>query len=388
MKKIHVIVKYFYPVTAGIETNILETYSVLAKKGWDVTVHTSKDEYLSQNSLFDTETIRGIKVIRYPFISDNIGFFPSLDWTQADLVCLHNFNVFFWRVFFYVFWLKITGRKKFALVLTPHGGFIPEWFQASLWVKTAKYLYDRLLGVSLINLTVDKIRAVSEWERQGIIKKGINPCKVVTITNGVENEAYLDIDKLASPQIKRDVKQLGRYIIQVGRIYKIKNYETTIKALPNIPGDIKYVIVGPSEKNLDYKNSLVKLADNLGVIHRVVFLGVVRGIDKYYLIKHAQMMVHMALWESFCNVVHEGLSQGLVCIVANAYALPYLIKDGVNGYLVDTFDSNELAAKINYVLQNTNSQKILSMKKLNQQLGLKDSWNNVAEKMNQLYLSL
>ena len=96
----------------------------------------------------------------------------------------------------------------------------------------------------------------------------------------------------------------------------------------------------------------------------------------------------MALWESFCNVVHEGLSQGLVCIVANAYALPYLIKDGVNGYLVDTFDSNELAAKINYVLQNTNSQKILSMKKLNQQLGLKDSWNNVAEKMNQLYLSL
>ena len=45
MKKIHVITKYFYPVAAGIETNILETYSVLVKKGWDVTVHTSKDEY-------------------------------------------------------------------------------------------------------------------------------------------------------------------------------------------------------------------------------------------------------------------------------------------------------------------------------------------------------
>jgi len=28
------------------------------------------------------------------------------------------------------------------------------------------------------------------------------------------------------------------------------------------------------------------------------------------------------------------------------------------------------------------------MKKLNKQLGLKDSWNNIAEKMNQLYLSL
>lgn len=43
--KIDIVVKYFYPVAAGIETNVLETYSVLVKMGWDVTVHTSNLEY-------------------------------------------------------------------------------------------------------------------------------------------------------------------------------------------------------------------------------------------------------------------------------------------------------------------------------------------------------
>ena len=388
MKQIHVITKYFYPVAAGIETNILETYSVLVKKGWDITLHTSKDEYLSKNSLLNTESIRGIKVIRYPFVSDNIGFFPEIDWSQIDLVCLHNFNIFFWRVFLHALWLKLLGRKKFALVLTPHGGFNPEWSIFNPFTAVKKKLYHYTFGTLVINLLVDKVRAVSEWEKKEMIKKGVDPKKVVTISNGVEDEAYMDIDKLASHQIKSQVKQLGKYLIQVGRVYQIKNYETTIKTLPSLPTDINYVIVGQSEKNLDYKNSLIKLANDLGVGDRVIFLGVVRGIDKYYLIKHAQMMVHMAIWESFCNVVHEGLSQGLVCIVSNAYALPYLIKDGVNGFLVDTYDSQTLASQINFVLRNANSPEIQAMKKRNREFGLKDSWGSVAEKMDQLYRSL
>jgi CO dehydrogenase/acetyl-CoA synthase epsilon subunit len=61
MKKptIHVITKYFYPVAAGIETNILETYSKLASK-WDITIHASADEYLYKNSNMKKPTIHVI----------------------------------------------------------------------------------------------------------------------------------------------------------------------------------------------------------------------------------------------------------------------------------------------------------------------------------------
>jgi glycosyltransferase involved in cell wall biosynthesis len=136
-----------------------------------------------------------------------------------------------------------------------------------------------------------------------------------------------------------------------------------IRALALLPKDVNYVIAGPVQDNDEYLGKLKSLIKELGLEKRVYFIGVVKGVDKYYLIKKAQMMVHMALWESYCNVVHEGLSQGKVCIVADNTALPLLIKNDVNGYCVETTDHEELAKKINYVLENKQTKKIIEMEK-------------------------
>ena len=178
----------------------------------------------------------------------------------------------------------------------------------------------------MINASVDGVRAVSEWERNEIVSKRVASNRVVTISNGVEDEAFMNVELLATPEIKERVRDWGTYILQVGRVYPIKNYETTIRAMTLVPKHIQYVIAGPVG-DMAYKNKLIELIHELGLDGRVHFAGVVRGVDKYYMIKKAAMMVHMALWESFCNVVHEGMSQGLVCIVANNTALPLLILD-------------------------------------------------------------
>ncbi len=386
-KKISIIVKYFYPVTAGIETNIAETYSVLTKKGWNIDIHTSKDTLTEKNVLPNKDIIQDLNVKRYPF--SKFGYWPKINWAQTDLICLHNFDIFpHFQILVYLMirkWFKIKTGK---IVLTPHGGFTPEWSTFSFIQRTIKKTYHKTLGAWLINNTVDVTRAVSEWERDEIIKYGVKKELVVMIPNGVENEAYKNLEKLASTDIKRKVKSFRNYIIQIGRIYKIKNYETTIRALAKTPKNLKYVIAGPIQKDKTYQQFLEKLIDKLALTNRVIFLGVVKGVDKYYLIKHAQMMVHMALWESFCNVVHEGLSQGLVCIVANNTALPYLIKNGINGYCLETTNENKVAEKINFVLKNKNSKFIIDMEKRNRKYGLENSWENVAYKINDLYKNL
>lgn len=385
-KNIDAIVKYFYPVAAGIETNMLETYSILAARGWNVTIHTSNLDYATQELLKDKEKIRNLKVIRYKF--SRLGFFPNINFNKANLVSLHNFDIFphFW-ILSYSFLLKLLGKKKFALVLTPHGGFNPEWSIFPIWQTIIKYLYHYTLGTFLVNAAVDGVRAVSDWEKEMLVKKGIKSQKIRVIANGIENEAFVNVEKLASRETKNKVKNFGRYIIQIGRIYPIKNYETTIKALPYLPSDIKYVIVGPIADN-KYYNVLKELAQNLGVGGRVIFFGVVRGADKYYLIKNAETMVHMAIWESFCNVVHEGLSQGLICIVANNTALPFLVRDNINGYCVDTHDSEGLARKINFVLENKGTKFLRQMSERNRKNTLEESWINVAARMDAFYKQL
>jgi glycosyltransferase involved in cell wall biosynthesis len=379
---IHAIVKYFYPIAAGIETNMLETYSKIAASGVDVTIHTSKDDYVHKDCLPDKEQIKGMKVRRYSF--KLWGFWPKFDWSDSDVVALHNFDMFpHLSLLLYVWWLKKGDHKNFKLVITPHGGFNPEWSVFKRWQVLIKRTYHNTLGAWLINNAADGVRAVSEWERREMIKCGIKPELIEVISNGVEDDAYKDVSTLASQEIKDRVKRWGKYIVQVGRVYPIKNYQTPIRALAELPEDIKFVIVGPVEKNqhAGYLQQLLELVKQLGLEDRVVFAGVIRGVDKYYVIKQSLMMVHMALWESFCNVVHEGMSQGKICIVADNTALPLLIKDGVNGYCVATMDYQALTKKIQHVLDDSNSSKLKSMAKQAQEFGLQTSWQAVAKKM-------
>ena len=385
-KKVDAIVKYFYPVPAGIETNMLETYGDITHKGWDVTIHTSNIDYTTGNMLNKVEKIRGMNILRYKL--SKFGFFPKLDFAKVNVVALHNFDIFphFW-VLIYSLLMRVIGRKNYALVLTPHGGFNPEWSVFTRMSALIKSFYHYTLGTFLINRATDRVRAVSEWEKQEMIKKGVRNTKIKVISNGIENEAFDKSEKHTSTQVKEKVSKLGDYIIQIGRIYPIKNYETTIRALKLVPKHIKFVIVGPTS-SISYKKRLQELCKKLGVEDRVIFFGVIRGIDKFYLIKNAKMMVHMALWESFCNVVHEGISQGLPVVVANNTALPFLVKDGVNGYLVDTKDFKTVAEKINYILENERSKEIIAMKRVNKELGKEHSWSRVAEKMDEFYRQL
>ncbi len=375
--KIDVITKYFYPVAGGIEANTHRVYSALVKAGWQVTIHTSRDTLTHKNVLPVHEIINGIKVVRYNYPSDIKGYAPKIDWFSTDVVALHNFNVSHFRILLTVLWLKITDQKKFLLALTPHGGFTPEWRMFTISQRITKCIYHFLAGNILVNICVDFIRAVSEWERREIIKKGIMASKVKVIVNGLEDEAYKNIEKMADKQIKSRIKTYGNYIIQIGRIHPIKNYETVIKSLPLIDRKINFVIAGEIADQ-KYLESLKKLVYELGVEKRVFFVGVVRGIDKYYLIKRSVAMVHMAIWESFCNVVNEALSQGTICIVADNTALKYLVTKNT-GFLIDTMDYKKLAETVNWVFKNPNSQKLKNMSEKGKKIARSMSWEQVAK---------
>lgn len=381
-KHVDVVTKYFYPIAGGIENNIMQTYTTLQNAfGWDVTIHTSRDTYTEKDVLLQEEIINGLQVKRYS--SGVFGYSPDINWSTTDVVALHNFDVFFVRYLFRALMLKITGRKKFSLILTPHGGFSPEWSMFSPISRFIKKNYTHTLGAWLINAVVDGLRAVSEWERSEEVNY-ITPNKVHLIDNGLEDEAYENIDALASENIKNAVTVYGKYIIQVARIYPIKNIETTIRALKYLPDDIKFVVVGQLQ-DAEYEQKLKKILVDLGLEARVIFTGTVRGVDKYYLMRHAIAMVHMALWESGCNVVREGMSQGLPCIVSNVYGLPGLVKNGVNGFCIPVYDDKKVAEKILWILDPQNTVNIQNIREANIIFGKGQSWKEVARKMDVLY---
>ena len=158
MKKIEIITEYFYPVNGGIENIILESYSKMNKNNYCVKIHTSADTYKNKNCLKRYEEIRGLKINRYK--EGIIGFWPSINWGGADIVCLQNFNIFpHLQILFFSLILKIFKKKKFKLVLVPHGGFNPNWMSFNIISRTVKKLYHNTIGLWLINLVVDRIQS-------------------------------------------------------------------------------------------------------------------------------------------------------------------------------------------------------------------------------------
>ncbi len=381
-KHVDVITKYFYPVAGGIENNVLRTYTFMQESlGWDVTIHTSADTYARKDSLAKEETIGNLKVKRYK--TGVFGFEPDIRWDSTDVIALHNFDIFFIRYMLKALFLKLLGKKRFALMLTPHGGFNPEWSLFSPAEKIIKWIYTYTFGAWMANASIDGFRAVSEWEKV-VASKNISPSLIRVISNGLEDDAYVDVDALASDKIKRIVGSFGPYIVQIGRIYAIKNFETAVSAMQHLPQDLKLVIIGEVQDQA-YMDQLTRQIAELGLSDRVIFAGVIRDVDKYYVIRHAVAMVHMALWESFCNVVNEGLSQGIPCIVSNVYALPYLVRDGVNGFCLPVRDAKGVAEKVSWILDPKNKAEVDEIRAANMVFAKGKSWKDVAAGMDSFY---
>lgn len=382
---IDVVTKYFYPVTAGIETNILETYSELVRLGWKVTVHTTADTLNAKNALSKTDQIRGITIMRYP--SGVPGYIPSISYSTSQLICLHNFNIFpHLLIYMTVFFRRLLGLKTPRIFLTPHGGFTPEWPTFPLIPRILKQLYHISIGRWLINTQTGLIRAISLWERHALVHAGVQREKIVLIINGLDKAAVQNHEKHANSAIKGITRSLGKYFVAVGRIAPIKNYETMIRAMSKHPGNTTLAIIGPVQDETYYEN-LKHLAQTLGVSRRIKFLGTLHGSDKYYVIGHALCQIHLARWESFCNVVYEAKSLGQICVVANNTALTSLIRNNVNGFVTETFNDDQLAKILDYIQNADHSSTIQKMRDTLKRESY-PVWDVSARKMHRYYRTL
>lgn len=387
MERLDIITKYFSPVVGGIEQSIEQLYSRFPSDRWQVTVHTGNvDDTGVALPVSSPRSVSGLAVRRYRVA---FGFFwPSISYRTPGLISLQNFELLpHIPVLLFAWCLQVLNLKRCRVYITPHGGFSPNWHTFSLFQQIIKKALHRTVGVFLLNRVVEGIQVVSEWEREQLIAEGVRSELLVQIENGLEPEAYMDLEALVSEHVRARVAQVGRYVLQVGKVYAEKNYETTIRALALLPSDVTYVILG-REVSASYKRTLLMVADSLGLAQRVQFWGFVRGVDKYYIYKHAAVLAHMALWENFCTVVHEALSQGVVCVVSNRAVLPHLVHDGENGFCVDSYDFNAEADKINFILNPENVEKINQMKARNRAYGLVHTWDKLAQQTEQFYNAL
>ena len=192
--------------------------------------------------------------------------------------------------------------------------------------------------------------AVSRAVRRGLVASEVmDSDRIVAIPNGIEL-AGIDrpgIDLRESASVGPDVPVVGF----VGRLCPGKGVETLLEAAallrPRWP-DFRLFILGDGPGVNNYVNSLQQLAARLGLGPNVRFFGYVDHAAAACAAFDVQVVCSQA--EPFGLVTVEAMAQGLPVAVTNSGGSPEIVRDGVEGFLVEPGNADALARRLDCLL--------------------------------------
>lgn len=204
--------------------------------------------------------------------------------------------------------------------------------------------------------------AVSHSLRKEMIKSGFPSYKISTIHNG------LDLDSLKSSVIKNSKNRGIReeynitgnafIIVLIALLRPRKGVEVIIKAmkliLRHFP-DLHLLIVGSDDisEAPEYGNGLRRLTSEHSIESNVTFTGFRDDVPA--ILSQCNLMVLSSLFgEGLPMTVLEAMAIGVPVVASRVEGIPEVIEDGVNGFLVNPGDVEQLANRIIEVINNPN----------------------------------
>lgn len=263
---------------------------------------------------------------------------------KYDIIHCHGARANFMAMF-----LKRKVKKPF--ITTIHSDyeldFKDNFYKKLLFTNLNKFALNRF----------DFFIAISDSFKDMLIKRGFNSDRIYTAYNGID----LDSEMIYVP--KNDF--LARYNIDTGnktivgiiaRLDRVKDHETFIRAADIVlkeRDDVIFLIAGDGND----KRRLNSIVGELGIGGNVHFLGYVN--DSYSFFNAIDINVLTSISESFPYVILEGARMKKTIISTKVGGVSMLVKDEYNGYTIDVGDIEDLAGKINNLLDNKDNIKTM-----------------------------
>ena len=159
----------------------------------------------------------------------------------------------------------------------------------------------------------------------------------------------VDLDRF-TPHGPRAPRTSRHRILSLGRLVERKGVETTIRALPEVPG-AELVIAGGGDAIADAELArLVAAAQACGVRDRVYLLGQIAREDVPALLRSADVVVSVPWYEPFGMVPLEAMACGVPVVASAVGGHLDTVLDGRTGALVPPRDPAALAQRLRELL--------------------------------------
>jgi glycosyltransferase involved in cell wall biosynthesis len=200
--------------------------------------------------------------------------------------------------------------------------------------------------------------------------------KVLPLSNGIDSAAY---ELQPGETVERHAYPT---VLFAGRLAEEKHVDVLIDAVSKTPRELNVhlEIVGGGE----VRPALEAQVARLGLGDRVKFLGLASDEELREAYIKADIFCMPGTAELQSLVTLEAMSASTPVLLANAMALPHLVRDGENGYLFTPNDSTELAAKITRLVELPEDQ-LRAMGKVSREMVEPHSINSTLQTFEDLY---
>lgn len=187
-----------------------------------------------------------------------------------------------------------------------------------------------------------KIVAVSYLTKNIIVQQyGVEPSKVEVVYNAVEvGNGNFDPEKYKIRNDEKIVLFLGRITMQKGPEYFLAAAKKVLEVMDNV----KFVMAGSG----DMIRRTIEMAASMGIGHKVLFTGFLRGQDVERVFKMADLYVMPSVSEPFGIAPLEAMSHDVPVIISKQSGVSEVVQHALK---VDFWDINEMANKIIAVLR-------------------------------------
>jgi glycosyltransferase involved in cell wall biosynthesis len=187
----------------------------------------------------------------------------------------------------------------------------------------------------------DRVLAVSQFTKSICVRRyTVPPSKVDVVYNGIDREETQPPAGVRIESSDKIVLFLGRITMQKGPEYFIAAAKRVLEKVSNV----KFVLAGSGDMAL----RMIELAANMGIGHKVLFTGFLRGKDVDRVFRMADCYVMPSVSEPFGIAALEAISHDVPVILSKTSGASEVLTHVLK---VDFWDIDEMANKIIAVLR-------------------------------------
>jgi D-inositol-3-phosphate glycosyltransferase len=208
----------------------------------------------------------------------------------------------------------------------------------------------------------DGIIVFTSEEKDNLVELyGSQSQKIRVIPGGVDLKSFHPMNK---EKVRRELDLLNyaRVMLFAGRIQPIKGLDLLLRAISHLPDgrQTRLLVVGGNAGRADELVRMNSLANELGIGHKVAFMGVVAHERMPLFYSAADVCVIPSHHESFGLVAVEALATGTPVVASRVGGLATIVRDGETGYLVDELSPEAFALHLCLLLGDEEVRRVVA----------------------------